>query len=76
MQLHQDARVLCRRCVDGDEAVAHALAAGRRAYVHVARGEVEVNGADSAPATRRIEDETAVTLARGRAAEVLLFDLP
>jgi redox-sensitive bicupin YhaK (pirin superfamily) len=76
VQLHQDARVFAA-LVDGDEVVTHALAAGRRAYVHVARGEVEVNGAALGPGDAlRIDGETAVTLARGRAAEVLLFDLP
>jgi quercetin 2,3-dioxygenase len=74
--LHQDAR-LYAALVDGDETVTHALAAGRKAYVHVARGNVEVNGQALGPGDAvRVEGEAAVTLAHGRDAEVLLFDLP
>jgi len=74
--LHQDARVYAA-LVDGVETVSHALASGRRAYVHVARGAVEVNGRALGPGDAvRLEDEVAVTLAHGHDAEVLLFDLP
>jgi redox-sensitive bicupin YhaK (pirin superfamily) len=41
--LHQDAK-LYATLLDGDAGVRHDLAAGRRAYVHVARGRVHVNG--------------------------------
>ena len=61
---------------DGDESATHALAAGRQAYVHVARGSVTVNGAAlSAGDAVMIEKESRVTIADGDAAEVLLFDL-
>jgi redox-sensitive bicupin YhaK (pirin superfamily) len=74
--IHQDAFVYAA-LVDGAERAAHELAPGRRAYVHVARGSVEVNGerldgGDGA----RIARTGRVELANGRAAEVLLFDLP
>ncbi len=76
VHLHQDARVYAA-LLDGDEAVTHPLAAGRRAYVHVARGAVAVNGiALRAGDAARIEGEAAIRLDGGDAAEVLLFDLP
>jgi redox-sensitive bicupin YhaK (pirin superfamily) len=74
--LHQDARVYAA-LIDSDEAVTHALPAGRRAYVHVARGEVVVNGTTLGSGDAlRIEGEAAVSMSGGRDAEVLLFDLP
>ena len=61
---------------DGDESATHALAAGRQAYVHVARGSVTVNGAALSEGDAvMIEKESRVTIADGDAAEVLLFDL-
>ena len=41
--IHQDALVYAG-LLDGTESVSHAIAPGRRAYVHVARGEVSANG--------------------------------
>jgi redox-sensitive bicupin YhaK (pirin superfamily) len=73
--LHQDAR-LYATLLDGDEQVRHELEPGRRAYVHVARGRVRVNGTPLGPGdAARLEGEPAITLDRGDAAEVLLFDL-
>ena len=61
---------------DGDESATHELAAGRQAYVHVARGSVTVNGAAlSAGDAVMIVNESRVTLSGGAEAEVLLFDL-
>ena len=52
------------------------LAPGRRAYVHVARGSVSVNGiALEAGDALKVSDEAAVVLAAGADAEVLVFDL-
>jgi quercetin 2,3-dioxygenase len=62
---------------DGDESATHALASGRLAYVHVARGSVSVNGERLvAGDAAKIENETSVRVERGDNAEVLLFDLP
>ncbi len=74
--IHQDATVYAAM-LDGKDAVTHRLAAGRRAYLHVARGTVKVNGTplkggDGA----RIENESSIELKDAREAEVLLFDLP
>ncbi|MFP3182017.1 MAG: pirin family protein [Paraburkholderia sp.] len=52
------------------------LAQGRRAYVHVARGALTVNGeALQAGDAALIADAATVTLEKGHDAEVLLFDL-
>ncbi len=76
VRIHQDARIYAALLDDAEQAQ-HALAPGRRAYVHVARGAVSVNGvALSAGDAAKLEDEAAITLTHGDAAEVLLFDLP
>lgn len=76
VEIHQDARVYAA-LLDRDESATHALASGRRAYVHVARGSVSVNGTPlGAGDAARIVDERAIVLDRGEGAEVLLFDLP
>jgi len=74
--IHQDARVYAA-LLDGAEAVTVAPAAGRRTYVHVARGGVHVNGTPlSAGDAAKFAAESAVALDHGHDAEVLLFDLP
>lgn len=74
--IHQDADIYAARLGAG-EAVRHPLAAGRRAWVQVARGAVTVNGSALAAgdgAALAQEAEAAVT---GTASsEILLFDLP
>lgn len=61
---------------DGDERAELALDPARKAYVHVARGEVVVNGqALGAGDAVKLEGETALHIAHGRQAEVLVFDL-
>ncbi|KAG1308951.1 hypothetical protein G6F63_016446 [Rhizopus arrhizus] len=75
MKIHQDAR-LYGGLFDGAESATLALAAGRRAWVHVARGSVTVNGAElSAGDAVAITDDTRVELSAGKNAEVLVFDL-
>jgi redox-sensitive bicupin YhaK (pirin superfamily) len=73
--IHQDAR-LYAALLDGAESAVHALARGRRAYVHVARGEVVANGhALRAGDALKATGESEIRLEGGRGAEVLLFDL-
>ncbi|SAK59588.1 pirin family protein [Caballeronia ptereochthonis] len=61
---------------DGGERADFDVPAGRRVYVHVARGAVSVNGeALGAGDAAKIEDVSKVTLEKGDNAEVLLFDL-
>jgi redox-sensitive bicupin YhaK (pirin superfamily) len=73
--IHQDACVYAG-LFDGAERAVHALGAGRRAYVHVARGRVTVNGEVlQAGDALKIAGADEVTLERGMDAEALLFDL-
>ncbi|UCH54074.1 MAG: pirin family protein, partial [Pseudomonadota bacterium] len=74
--IQQDAYLYATKLTHGAQAV-HALAPGRSAYVHVARGAVNVNGKSlSAGDGARIEAEANVTLGHAKDAEVLVFDLP
>jgi quercetin 2,3-dioxygenase len=73
--IHQDALVYASLLDQGD-AVTHRLAPGRKAYVHVARGALEVNGVRLADGDGlKVSDEDAIALTNARKAEVLLFDL-
>ncbi|OZI34920.1 quercetin 2,3-dioxygenase [Bordetella genomosp. 10] len=76
VRIHQDARLYVG-LFDGAERAELALAEGRRAWVHVARGSVVVNGqalkAGDALAAR---DESRLEVSQGDGAEVLVFDLP
>jgi len=73
--IHKDA-FLHAALVNGDEAVEHEPRAGRRIYVHVVRGEAQVNGqALAAGDAMKISGESKVRIERARDAEVLLFDL-
>jgi redox-sensitive bicupin YhaK (pirin superfamily) len=75
--IHQDASIYATR-LNGDDQVSHTLGEGRKAWIQVARGEVEVNGktlrgGDGAS----IVDEPTITLTgKNGATEVLVFDLP
>ncbi len=73
---HQDA-LLCGALLDADSRLEHRLDPGRRAYVHVARGSVRVNGETLADGDGVAIDVASKVLLEGIAgAEVLLFDLP
>jgi redox-sensitive bicupin YhaK (pirin superfamily) len=73
--IHADAR-LYAGLFDGAEAASLALDPKRKGYVHVVRGEIDVNDQKLAAGdAARIEDEAKLTLANGRNAEVLVFDL-
>ena len=73
--IHQDAFVYAA-LLDGAERASHAIAAGRRAYVHVARGHVTVNGqALEAGDALKATDTPGLVLEQGEQAEVLVFDL-
>jgi quercetin 2,3-dioxygenase len=73
--IHQDARVYAA-LLDGVERAVHALAPGRSAYVHVARGTVTVNQRRLAAGDAlKLADVADIVLEKGEGAEVLLFDL-
>jgi len=62
--------------LDKGEKVEHTLGANRHAWVHVAKGEVTVNGqALKAGDAAAVSDESRVQLAAVQPAQVLLFDL-
>ncbi len=76
LTIGQDAR-LYAALVDGDEVVTHTLPAKRSAWLHVARGSVELNGHHLGPGDgAAIQDEQQLTLKNGDAAELVLWDLP
>ena len=73
--VHADAK-LYAGLFDGPESAELPLNATRKTYVHLVRGELEVNGqllrtGDAA----RLEGESCLQLSGGKAAEVLVFDL-
>lgn len=74
--LHADASIRAG-LFDGDEAAELALDPARLAYVHVARGEVVLNGEITLQAGDGVtlDGETALRLSNGRGADVLVFDL-
>lgn len=73
--IHQDA-FLYIGLLNGDEAASHSLQ-GRTGYIHLARGEISVNGERlTAGDGATLSGEDRVELSGGRAAEVLVFDLP
>src|SRR5690606_30276444 len=75
MRIHQDARVYAGLC-DGAEQAELPLAAGRRAWVHMAHGKAVVNGQVLAAGDGlALTDEAAVTIRGGEQAQVLVFDL-
>jgi hypothetical protein len=73
--IHQDASVYAA-LLDGTERASHKLAPGRRAYVHVARGKLRVNGqALQAGDALKASDVDELLLENGERAEIILFDL-
>lgn len=75
VSLHQDARLYAGLFDSGERAV-HALAPGRKAYIHVARGRLTVSGQRLAAGDALKTDTGPIELHGGEGAEVLVFDLP
>lgn len=75
LRVRQDIRIYAG-LFDGDEQQTFALPTDRYAYLHVARGSIEINGVRfKAGDGARVRNESALHFARGADAEVLLFDL-
>ena len=75
MEIHQDADLLLAKLEPG-QSVKHSLAAGRHAWVHVAEGEVSVNGKKLAGGDAAgVSQENALEIAATKPSQVLLFDL-
>ena len=74
--IHQDASIYAG-LFDGAEHAEISIATGRLCYVHVAIGNVVVNGqALAAGDAVKLTDVSQVFIDKGENAEVLLFDLP
>ena len=74
--IHQDA-TLYAGLFDGAEHAEISIATGRLCYVHVASGNVAVNGQTLAAGdAAKLTEVIQVRLDKGENAEVLLFDLP
>ncbi|MCU1724279.1 MULTISPECIES: pirin family protein [unclassified Pseudomonas] len=75
LEIRQDARIYAG-LFDADESASLKLPAGRNAYVHVARGSVELNGVALQEGDGvRLRQEQLIELSHGVDAEVLVFDL-
>jgi quercetin 2,3-dioxygenase len=73
--LHADAAVYAG-LLDAEDSAVVRLAEGRRGYVHVARGELQVNGVQlQAGDALKLEQEDTISFSAAKAAEVLVFDL-
>jgi len=75
VKIHADARMYSG-LFDGDQTATLELGARRKGYVHLVRGVLEVNGTvlQSGDAAL-LHEESRITLAHGKDAEVLVFDL-
>jgi redox-sensitive bicupin YhaK (pirin superfamily) len=75
LTLHQDA-IVYAGLFDGAESVQAPIADARRAYVHVVRGRLRVNGeALEAGDAVKLSGESRLVLDEGEDAEALVFDL-
>jgi redox-sensitive bicupin YhaK (pirin superfamily) len=75
VSIHQDA-LLYAGLFDGAESATYSLKEGRKGYVHVARGTVQVNGHTLRAGDALKTDAGRIEIERGEGAEVLVFDLP
>ncbi len=75
LSVYQDVRVYAG-LFDGREQATLTLAPARFAYVHVAQGQVQVQGQTLAEGDgARVRNETSLQFSHGQNAEVLVFDL-
>jgi redox-sensitive bicupin YhaK (pirin superfamily) len=76
LTINQDAVMYAGR-LEGGESAELEVAPGRRAYVHLARGDIELNGQPmSAGDGAKVVGELRLELRYPQKAEVLVFDLP
>jgi redox-sensitive bicupin YhaK (pirin superfamily) len=73
--IHQDADLYLGK-LDANQSLKHPLAPGRHAWLHVAEGEVTLNGQTlSGGDAVAVSNESALDLHGNKASQVLLFDL-
>lgn len=75
VKIHADAKLFAT-LLDGDESIERTLAQGGHIYVHIARGNVSLNGTALHPGDGAIvTGEEQLTLDHAQKAEVLVFEL-
>ena len=73
--MHADAKIYAG-LLDGEEAATLALNPNRKIYVHLVKGQLEVNGQKLSQGDAAIiESQSSLELENGSSAEVLVFDL-
>jgi quercetin 2,3-dioxygenase len=76
LRIHQDATLYVSE-LDGGRALRHGLAAGRRAYLFVTKGALDVNGQRLGPSdAAQIENEGEIRIEATARSGLLLIDLP
>jgi redox-sensitive bicupin YhaK (pirin superfamily) len=76
LPIRQDARLLAATLKDG-QSVSYPLAAGRNAYLALAKGKARVNGIELGPRDgAAIKDESELRIEAGEDAEIVLVDSP
>ena len=75
LEIHQDAALWLGK-FDAGQTVSHALAPNRHAWIHVAEGEVTINGRRLTGGDAvGVSEETALEISAAKPSQVLLFDL-
>jgi redox-sensitive bicupin YhaK (pirin superfamily) len=75
MEIHQDADLLLAKLEPGQN-VKHSLGKDRAAFVHVAEGEVTINGKTlTGGDAAAVSEEGKLEIAASKPSQVLLFDL-
>ena len=75
MEIHQDADLLLGK-LDAGQSVKHSLGKNRHAWLQVAEGEVELNGAKlSGGDAVAVSAEDSLNITAIKPSQVLLFDL-
>ena len=74
--IHQDASIYAA-ILNGETTLTHQLAPNRTSYVHLIRGQVEVNGTKLTTGDAlKIQQESSIEFSNAADAELLMFDLP
>ncbi len=75
IEIHQDADLLLARLESGQR-VRHSLTLERHAWIHIAEGEVSLNGIElSSGDAVGVSEESVLDIVAGKPSQVLLFDL-
>ncbi|HEU4654554.1 MAG TPA: pirin family protein [Steroidobacteraceae bacterium] len=76
IRIHQDAKMYVTVLDSAEQRVVHELAPGRHAWIHVARGSIQLNGQTlSAGDGAAVTNETRLELAGSPSGEAIVFEL-